>query len=111
MELARPSQARRGNGRSNAMKNLKPPPAAIPRTRLGRLARMGMAAGGLAAGAAAQGLKRMARGEAPDFRGATRRRQSRSAISNQPRARNQLRCTVRAVMPNTSPVSASVRPA
>ncbi len=31
---------------------------------------MGMAAGGLAAGAAAQGLKRMARGEAPDFRGA-----------------------------------------
>lgn len=31
---------------------------------------MGMAAGGLAAGAAAQGLKRMARGQAPDFRGA-----------------------------------------
>ena len=31
---------------------------------------MGMAAGGLAAGAAAQGLKRLARGEAPDFRGA-----------------------------------------
>jgi predicted unusual protein kinase regulating ubiquinone biosynthesis (AarF/ABC1/UbiB family) len=29
-----------------------------------------MAAGGLAAGAAAQGFKRMARGEAPDFRGA-----------------------------------------
>jgi predicted unusual protein kinase regulating ubiquinone biosynthesis (AarF/ABC1/UbiB family) len=29
-----------------------------------------MAAGGLAAGAAAQGLKRLARGEAPDFRGA-----------------------------------------
>ena len=52
------------------MKKLKPPPSAIPQTRLGRLARMGMAAGGLAAGAAAQGLKRMARGEAPDFRGA-----------------------------------------
>jgi predicted unusual protein kinase regulating ubiquinone biosynthesis (AarF/ABC1/UbiB family) len=31
---------------------------------------MGMAAGELAAGAAARGLKRMARGEAPDFRGA-----------------------------------------
>ena len=31
---------------------------------------MGLAAGGLAAGAAAQGLARMARGEAPDFRGA-----------------------------------------
>jgi predicted unusual protein kinase regulating ubiquinone biosynthesis (AarF/ABC1/UbiB family) len=31
---------------------------------------MGMAAGGLAAGAAAQGLKRLAQGQAPDFRGA-----------------------------------------
>ena len=31
---------------------------------------MGLAAGELAAGAAAQGLRRMARGEAPDFRGA-----------------------------------------
>ncbi|MEO8124080.1 MAG: AarF/ABC1/UbiB kinase family protein [Burkholderiales bacterium] len=31
---------------------------------------MGMAAGGLAVGAAALGLKRLARGEAPDFRGA-----------------------------------------
>jgi predicted unusual protein kinase regulating ubiquinone biosynthesis (AarF/ABC1/UbiB family) len=31
---------------------------------------MGLAAGELAAGAAAQGFKRMARGEAPDFRGA-----------------------------------------
>ena len=31
---------------------------------------MGLAAGEMAAGAAAQGLRRMARGEAPDFRGA-----------------------------------------
>ena len=44
--------------------------APIPQTRLGRFARIGMAAGGLAAGAVAQGLKRMAQGEAPDFRGA-----------------------------------------
>jgi predicted unusual protein kinase regulating ubiquinone biosynthesis (AarF/ABC1/UbiB family) len=48
----------------------KRPPSAIPQTRLGRFARMGMAAGGLAAGAAAQGLKRLAQGQAPDFRGA-----------------------------------------
>ncbi|HWS76525.1 MAG TPA: AarF/UbiB family protein, partial [Quisquiliibacterium sp.] len=52
------------------MKKPKPPPAPVPQTRLRRFASMGMAAGGLAAGAAAQGLKRMARGEAPDFRGA-----------------------------------------
>lgn len=48
----------------------KRPPAPIPQSRLGRLARMGLAAGGLAAGAAAQGLARLARGEAPDFRAA-----------------------------------------
>ena len=48
----------------------KPPPAPIPQSRLGRLARMGLAAGGLAAGAATEGLKRIARGQAPDFRGA-----------------------------------------
>ena len=48
----------------------KPPPAPIPQSRLGRLARMGLAAGGLAAGAATEGLKRIARGKAPDFRGA-----------------------------------------
>jgi predicted unusual protein kinase regulating ubiquinone biosynthesis (AarF/ABC1/UbiB family) len=52
------------------LKTPKPPAVSIPQTRLGRLARLGMAAGGLAAGAAAEGLKRMARGEAPDFRGA-----------------------------------------
>jgi predicted unusual protein kinase regulating ubiquinone biosynthesis (AarF/ABC1/UbiB family) len=52
------------------LKTRKPLPAPIPQTRLGRFARMGMAAGGLAAGAAVQGLKRLARGEAPDFRGA-----------------------------------------
>ena len=48
----------------------KPPPAPIPQSRLGRFARMGLAAGGLAAGAATEGLKRIARGQAPDFRGA-----------------------------------------
>ncbi len=48
----------------------KPPPAPIPQTRLGRLARIGVAAGELAVGAAAQGLKRLARGQAPDFAGA-----------------------------------------
>ncbi len=58
------------HGPSIALKTTKPAPAPIPQTRLGRFARMGMAAGELAAGAAAQGLKRMARGEAPDFRGA-----------------------------------------
>jgi len=52
------------------LKTPKPPPAPVPQTRLRRLAGLGMAAGGLAAGAAAQGLKRLARGEAPDFRGA-----------------------------------------
>lgn len=52
------------------MKTPKPPPSPVPQTRLRRLAGLGMAAGGLAAGAAAQGLKRLARGEAPDFRGA-----------------------------------------
>ena len=52
------------------LKKPKPPPAAIAQTRLGRFARLGLAAGGLAAGAAAQGFRRMARGEAPDFRGA-----------------------------------------
>jgi aarF domain-containing kinase len=52
------------------LKTPKRRPSAIPQTRLGRFARMGMAAGGLAAGAAAQGLKRLAQGQAPDFRGA-----------------------------------------
>ena len=45
----------------------KPPPAPVPQTRIGRLARIGVAAGELAVGAAAEGLKRMARGEAPNF--------------------------------------------
>ena len=48
----------------------KPLPASIPQSRLGRFARMGLAAGELAAGAATEGLKRIARGQAPDFRGA-----------------------------------------
>jgi predicted unusual protein kinase regulating ubiquinone biosynthesis (AarF/ABC1/UbiB family) len=45
----------------------KPPAAPIPQTRLGRLARIGFAAGELAVGAAAAGLKRLAQGRAPDF--------------------------------------------
>jgi len=48
----------------------KPPPAPIPQSRLGRLARLGYAAGELAVGAAAEGLRRFARGEAADFGGA-----------------------------------------
>jgi predicted unusual protein kinase regulating ubiquinone biosynthesis (AarF/ABC1/UbiB family) len=45
----------------------KPPAAPIPQTRLGRLARIGFAAGELAVGAAAAGLKRFAQGQAPAF--------------------------------------------
>src|SRR5512134_44180 len=48
----------------------KPRPAPVPQTRLGRLARIGWAAGELAAGAAAEGIKRLASGQAPDFAGA-----------------------------------------
>src|SRR5688572_1952949 len=48
----------------------KPPSSPVPQSRLGRLARIGFAAGELAMGAAAQGLKRMAQGQAPDFAGA-----------------------------------------
>ena len=44
----------------------RPSAAAIPQTRLGRLARIGLAAGELAAGAAAEGLRRFARGESGD---------------------------------------------
>jgi aarF domain-containing kinase len=40
------------------LKTTKLPPSPIPQTRLGRFARIGMAAGALAASAAAQGLKR-----------------------------------------------------
>src|SRR5947199_2603872 len=45
----------------------RPPPTPIPQTRLGRIAQIGLAAGGLAVGAAAEGLRRFARGEASDF--------------------------------------------
>ena len=45
----------------------KPPPAAIPQTRLGRLASIGFAAGELAMGAAAEGFRRLSRGQAPEF--------------------------------------------
>jgi ABC1 atypical kinase-like domain len=42
----------------------KPSPAPIPQTRLGRIALIGFAAGEFAVGAATEGLKRFARGEA-----------------------------------------------
>jgi predicted unusual protein kinase regulating ubiquinone biosynthesis (AarF/ABC1/UbiB family) len=45
----------------------KRPSAAIPQSRLGRFARIGLAAGELAAGAAAEGLKRFARGQPADL--------------------------------------------
>jgi predicted unusual protein kinase regulating ubiquinone biosynthesis (AarF/ABC1/UbiB family) len=45
----------------------KPLPAPIPQTRLGRMARIGLAAGELAVGAAAEGIRRLARGESGDF--------------------------------------------
>lgn len=48
----------------------KPPPSSVPRTRLGRLARIGFAAGELAVGAATQGFRRLAKGQSPDFAGA-----------------------------------------
>jgi predicted unusual protein kinase regulating ubiquinone biosynthesis (AarF/ABC1/UbiB family) len=42
--------------------------APVPQSRLGRLARLGMAAGELAAGAAAEGLRRLAQGRPVDAR-------------------------------------------
>jgi predicted unusual protein kinase regulating ubiquinone biosynthesis (AarF/ABC1/UbiB family) len=45
----------------------KPPPAPIPQSRFERLARIGVAAGELAMGAAAEGIRRLARGEAAEF--------------------------------------------
>ena len=44
----------------------KPPPSPVPQTRLGRLARLGVAAGELAVSAAAEGLKQIAHGKAPN---------------------------------------------
>jgi predicted unusual protein kinase regulating ubiquinone biosynthesis (AarF/ABC1/UbiB family) len=45
----------------------KTSPAPVPQSRLERLARIGMAAGELAVGAAAEGIRRLARGEAAEF--------------------------------------------
>jgi predicted unusual protein kinase regulating ubiquinone biosynthesis (AarF/ABC1/UbiB family) len=45
----------------------KPSPAPIPQTRLARIARIGLAAGELAMGAAAERLRRFARGDAGDL--------------------------------------------
>jgi predicted unusual protein kinase regulating ubiquinone biosynthesis (AarF/ABC1/UbiB family) len=44
----------------------KPPPAPVPQSRLGRLARIGVAAGELAMGAAAEGIRRLAHGKPVD---------------------------------------------
>ena len=45
----------------------KPPAAPVPQTRFGRFMRIGLAAGELAMGAAAEGMKRLSRGESGDF--------------------------------------------
>jgi predicted unusual protein kinase regulating ubiquinone biosynthesis (AarF/ABC1/UbiB family) len=44
----------------------KPPPTPVPQSRLGRLARLGVAAGELAVGAAAEGIRRFATGQPMD---------------------------------------------
>ncbi len=54
-------------GAANHSTMPKPSPAPIPQTRLGRIARIGLAAGELAVGAAAERLRRFARGEAGDL--------------------------------------------
>ena len=52
-----------------------PPPSRVPRSRLGRLARLGLAAGELAVGGAVQGLRRLSQGaDAPRFSANTARR-------------------------------------
>lgn len=45
----------------------KPRPAPVPQSRLERLARIGLAAGELAVGAATEGIRRLARGEAAEL--------------------------------------------
>ena len=57
----------------------KPPPAAVPQSRLGRLARIGLAAGELAVGGAIEGLRRLGQPADPNagnplFTAATARR-------------------------------------
>ena len=44
----------------------KPPPTPVPQSRLGRLARLGVAAGELAVGAATEGIRRLATGQPMD---------------------------------------------
>jgi predicted unusual protein kinase regulating ubiquinone biosynthesis (AarF/ABC1/UbiB family) len=57
------------------MNQKTPPPSRVPRSRLGRLARLGLAAGELAVGGAVQGLRRLSQGaEAPRFSANTARR-------------------------------------
>jgi len=61
----RGAQALSARWRQAAMNSTprRPPRAPIPQTRLARFARIGLAAGELAVGAAAEGLRRFARGE------------------------------------------------
>jgi aarF domain-containing kinase len=57
------------------MNQRTPPPSRVPRSRLGRLARLGLAAGELAVGSAVQGLRRLGQsGEVPRFSASTARR-------------------------------------
>jgi predicted unusual protein kinase regulating ubiquinone biosynthesis (AarF/ABC1/UbiB family) len=57
------------------MNQKTPPPSRVPRSRLGRLARLGLAAGELAVGSAVQGLRRLGHGaEVPRFSANTARR-------------------------------------
>ena len=59
------------------MNRRTPPPSRVPHSRLGRLARLGLAAGELAVGGAVQGLRRLGRGgdaKAPRFSVGTARR-------------------------------------
>jgi predicted unusual protein kinase regulating ubiquinone biosynthesis (AarF/ABC1/UbiB family) len=49
----------RGAHRPTLTMSRKPPPAAVPQSRLGRLARIGLAAGELAVGGAIEGLRRL----------------------------------------------------
>jgi predicted unusual protein kinase regulating ubiquinone biosynthesis (AarF/ABC1/UbiB family) len=49
------------------MARLNPAPAPVPQSRLGRLARIGLAAGELAVAGAVEGLRRLARGEAAEL--------------------------------------------
>jgi predicted unusual protein kinase regulating ubiquinone biosynthesis (AarF/ABC1/UbiB family) len=72
------ARSRRVKPRANQMTR-KPPPSAVPQSRLGRLARIGLAAGELAVGGAIEGLRRLGqpsdpKAGSPLFTAATARR-------------------------------------